>query len=407
LLNSLSYATGSFSAMSDFVNSSFRKRQGKGEVFFSDMSSLTTTLVDGGGSGPEFKQINAPSCTMPVLNTEFKYEGNWLARWVPGTSVDGLFRPNGSELISDKDIQKLRTLVSTSVLNKRGRMDSNLFESLAELDQTIRLLDLSKARLTELLTRARRDVQQLGVGRTAQSRAAALWLTYRYGVRPILSDIAAILKSLEKMAGRKERLTVRSAERISLTRRTEGTIVNGNLTWPYSVTSNDIVNVRGMALDEVQLSRLEMLGFTGRGLLTLPWELFTLSFVADWLANVGDFIGSIAPAPGWNMLGSAMTIDRLCQTTYTGGAGFSNNPTVYQLTKAPSGSFRVETHTKSRIPLDSPGVVIRNDFRFDNFTRSADGFALLAVLFPKVFRALSHLTLDKTRKGWDIGEKPH
>jgi hypothetical protein len=138
-----------------------------------------------------------------------------------------------------------------------------------------------------------------------------------------------------------------------------------------------------MALDEVDLSFLGNLGFPLKGLITLPWELQSYSFVADWFANIGDYIGSLAPSVGYNMLGSCMVEHRVTVNTYT-STGVNKTNGTWTLDAPITGTFSIVREETTRRPLAARGLVIKNDFKLDEFTRSADAFALLASRFTKV-----------------------
>lgn len=138
--------------------------------------------------------------------------------------------------------------------------------------------------------------------------ASDAWLTYRYGIRPIINDVVGFNEAFH--AKLKQRETFR-ATRATSSRKTEyhtylftsgaGYRVNVQVTceWEnkykvrcgslYSHTSKTLQRARHFGLDKV---------------LTLPWEFVPYSFVVDWVLDVGGWLESIFPVIGMNHLAS-------------------------------------------------------------------------------------------------------
>jgi hypothetical protein len=142
-------------------------------------------------------------------------------------------------------------------------------------------------------------------------------------------------------------------------------------------TTTDEVTVRARTLDEVDFSVANNIGFSVKGLTSLPWELVPYSFVADWFVNVGDYIRALTPVPGLKLLDDSLTIERVVKTIYSAGpTSLLNND--YSITRPVSGSISSTLKTKTRSRLGAPKLVVRSDFRFDKALRIADGLALAA-----------------------------
>lgn len=369
---------GTNRTMLDYRVPRFRARQKAGEVFFNPMSSEKVT-VNAYGSGYEIQQVNA-NCTNPVKYSKYRCTGEFGSALVPRYPVDpetGFYMPIEGANFSGGELARLQTEVSTKVLSDRGRSDSDLWESIAEYDRTIRMLN---GPLTEL-RRLSLNLYKSSLDGTASRRllkdVSSGYLLYRYGILPLLRDIENILKSLSKVTG-KQRKTTRATERIHSVQTTSGTSSFGVITGVWSNQITEVVTARAMSLDEVYVSMANALGFSTKSLLTLPYELMSYSFVADWLANIGDFIGSIAPSFGYNQLGSCLVTKRVLVNDYRVSSSYSNQPTAWTLTTAPIGGLAIVRESTTRGPLSKAGIVIVTDFKFDTFTRAADAVALAA-----------------------------
>lgn len=374
--------TGSKKTMRDVVVKGFAKRRAAGEVFFNPMSRAELILTDGGGFAEN--KANIFMCS-PTRQLRHKWVGNWITNFVPYSISGGLIIPNQVYLLSQSLIDDMVREVSTAVLNQRGRADSNLFETLAEADQTFDLFNRPLGRLRDFLREA---AQAKSAGRFAGraiSGASNLWLAYRYGIRPIVSDIHGIIEGLKETT-EKRRVTTRSKVGTELTQRTRLNFpqASGNVTYSVDQDAGDAVTVRGMSLDDVVHSLMENIGFTTKGLITLPWELVHASFVADWFLNVGDLIGSYVPSPGWNQLGSCVTIQRGTLTKWTSAGSTSGSS--YTVVSSATGSYTRQDLSKSRVSLSAPSLVVKSDFKFDKATRVSDALALASQQILRIFR---------------------
>jgi len=368
---------GRYLVTNDYVVKQFNKRRAKGEVFFNPYNS-DSHFAYASGTGYIARSV-AQSCTSPSLYTE--YERNSVASFLailPRRTYGAKYLPDFYTVVDSASVKKLRTEVASSMLNSRGRSDSNLFETLAEMDQTLGLMKKPITKLNSLLYKASRVRNPVGAARLAADKTAAGWLTYRYGIRPIISDIQAIVEGARKKVGVR-RQTYRAKGKISSSMSDTITGTFDVATCTIKRASTHTVEVRATSLDEAYFSFLENIGFTSKGLLTLPWELVTLSFVADWFVNLGDFIGSLVPTPGLKNLGSCITERHDIQTVYTSQstAVRSGYESIRVIQKAFDAECTVLRTYKVRDFLPVPGVVIKSDFKFDKVTRMADAVSLI------------------------------
>jgi hypothetical protein len=369
--------------MADATIPGFHKRVARGEIFFNNMSRSQRDYSVS-GSGYYIRDHKNVICgSNPSKRAEWMTDGTPMVDICPVEVIDGSNAPIIYGVLDPADLRRAEIEASTGLLNKRGRGDSNLYETLAEAEKTIGMFRSPLGRLTGWLNHVS-SLSQKGQGSRAVVKTAAdLWLTYRFGIRPIVGDINNIMSALRKTV-RSERKT--SREKLRLYGENSQSFVTSygatNLSWTRRSTEEVII--RAMSLDEIDSTFWDDFGLSPKGLMTLPWELVSCSWVYDYFLNIGDYLGALAPAVGWKQLGSCLTAKRTLQNINSMSSFVLKDPTTYTILGMPSGTVSVTEVTKKRRPLDTPQVVVRSDFRFDSATRMANLFALAAQRFGKV-----------------------
>lgn len=120
------------------------------------------------------------------------------------------------------------------------------------------------------------------------------WLTYRYGIMPLIYEAQDLIKALGKheklFETEKERNVVDISETFDI----------ATLNQPFALTVPVVATVTGKATQRVVIKRrynveqLYQKRFGFNPLLT-AWELVPLSFVVDWFVQVGDAIQALQP----------------------------------------------------------------------------------------------------------------
>lgn len=373
---------GEVSEMYDVVTSDWRKRQKAGDVIMNPMSSHTHIYASSGGQGFHARAVS-PSCSSPLRFAEAKRDGDQLQSFVPRNISTG--RMVIETAINSSDVTSLITECATACLNQRGRSDSNLWESFAEIDKSLEMhtqLANGAKKIVDKTIQYRGSRPQKGRYASAAGDVASMYLLYRYGLSPIMSDVVNVFEGLAQGDAR-----VRKSSRAVRTKFAQSNEtynhVHGSFTTTIMKQKSDSVIVRAVSLDEYTMDALSSIGFTTKGLVTLPWELMRLSFVIDWWLNIGDLLGALSPTPGYTQLGSCQTIERVTTNSYTSLGTICHDGTNIVL-RPVSGTVSGTVRSKMRSALAPPGLIIKSDFKFDNLTRALDATAL-------VVQALSRL----------------
>lgn len=379
---------GEVEYMQDEVSPNFGKS--KTAVFNNAMDQRkgTYSRVSGGGAIVEGK----PFYGTPPEHDKWTRDGNHFETFIPTPTSTVINHPFSSTL----DIASMVAEASTQVQAGRGQADSNLYESVAQIGQTLDLLKSPVKQLFRLYKKAKHEAEAMrrtnyrknlgNVSDTpmsktfgAANKGGGLYLSYRYGILPLIKDIESIIKGLEVPPG-----TTRKSTRASLddndSSYTETVMVRDELTLTVGIQKTDHVKVRAYSYDEYVADLGNSIGFTTRGLIRLPWDLIPLSFVEDWFTNFSDYLLAFSPAPGYKMLSSGVVVHRTSNLVYSAVKTVITPAHVANLTliRPVTGSFSIRVETKTRTPsLGNPKLVVKHDFRFDKATRIADAIALL------------------------------
>lgn len=359
--------SGEFESMTDVVIPNFRLRRQKGEVFFNAMSKNYSNVVIGESSGPIRRAPPSGSTYQRTYEYGTSFAG-WYGRTVgANTGVNGWEVPH---VIPSMDVNRMIREASTACESQRARGDVNMWENLAELDQTFGLL------ATVFRTGATRlqDLSYRGIDK----KVASSYLAWRYGIRPVIADAWELLQSVQRKVGDRDTTRAKVEDQRSGATTLFGS--SSQVTLQFKRTYAREVKVRAMALDVINQFYTGSFGWALKDLLTLPWELVRLSFVLDWFTNFGDIIGSLAPNIGSTDLGSCYTVSDRCETLVEciSTTPASSNVTILSPL---TGTIQLVSEKKWRVPyLEASRVpLIRADFKFKNLVRLFDALALMRV----------------------------
>jgi len=337
-------------------------------------------------------------CTSPNLKGQTDRKGSHFALcWSLNLTSGDLTDP-----LDSKVAQALVKQTVTECLAKRQQGKANYFESLAELDMAFgtvagplenlkRFLDEFSARPQQKeIKRWRRiygnrykaeKVYPKVRGRKLRAFLTLLsseWLLFRYGIRPIISDIQSAIKALESGHERKPSLHNSVAQNVITPQSIKDFTyqdVNTRIIYRQAVTHE--YSVRATWTDMYQATIFQELGLTFQNVVGLPWELTRLSFVFDWIANVGDLIYANIPRVNLVAYGGSYFI-RDTTTKVWAPVSMTNINPNWTLSGTSSDIVR-ETVTRKRRYVqygDQLGFTLKNDFGLTQWKRAVDASSL-------------------------------
>jgi hypothetical protein len=367
---------GARQTMADNLYGGWKKRKGK-QFIFNDMLNVKTDVVLSGTSSYLFTSVGN-RCAAPVMKNTDAASGPMLAYWCSPCS-------HQATNLTDSFIKSLEDEVWTDCLQNRGKSDANLLESFAEAEKAWRMLQTPFENISSLVKSFRRSAKrQRGYQRVASDSKAFMqfasseWLRFRYGISPILSDIAAVMKALR--TGHPPGpivVTARSQQQFTDVKVFNSSINSSTFRCDYAVSTADTVKVKAYWYDRYQPSFWNDLGFNAQNLLVLPWELTRYSFVVDWVTNIGAVAYANAPRVSFESLGGQVVITRSLNTYYVPTAFVNLLPLSWTLTGSVSDTVRrtdvtVDRHTRP----PTTNFVVRSNFKLDNWVRATDAVSV-------------------------------
>lgn len=270
------------------------------------------------------------------------------------------------------DVSTMEKAVVNRAFSKAYSSTATVLVSAAELHKTISMVERPFGAARDLLFRiTRRYRTLLSKGLDAAKAAAAAWLEYRMGWKPVLYDLSNIAKAFEKQLTTVDithYATYRSGSRLEWGGAKE--IVSGLLA-PASTKVGHIKRVHyrvsaGVILIENLYGESsnpwqKIFGVQLHDVAPAVWELMPYSFVVDRFLEVQTWLEAIQPRPNTSVAGSWQTTVREATAEYrTTEMSMSVGP-IGGVTKLLT-AYPSDQQTSTRFTMDrkigvSPSVV--------------------------------------------------
>jgi hypothetical protein len=122
-----------------------------------------------------------------------------------------------------------------------------------------------------------------------KGKLESMWLESRYGWRTLIYDLKDIDKAIQNLNGNKKRFFERAGTNVNVTvsnnyDSTAPAWCNSRIT----VVTEQTMSLRGSIAADISPPRFQI------NPLTTAWELTRLSFVVDWVLNIGQFLESVS-----------------------------------------------------------------------------------------------------------------
>jgi hypothetical protein len=396
----------------DNVTRGFWKiKKAGGQLPANEFFSIVKRVESTGYSDWITSTVSPLICSGPAIEARTEYRGQYWSAYVAyfklhQVSLVGLNGPEGAALIRE-------TL--TECLANRQKGDTNLVESLAELDKAWHmagnplenvnkfLRDFTRASSYKRLQKMRRSLGVVGpvsgkyyhqTGPSAQivpskfrskkgkaflTLLSSEWLRFRYGIMPLVNDVRSGIKACSEVYDIGPKLyTARASKTLFKQQVMSSSLINGPFEYFYTTAQTFTYSIRAVWTDSYRATPWTKLGITFHNVVGVPWELTHFSFVVDWFANVGDVIYANIPRVGVEPVSHSYFAKSVTYTVVACNYVRAVNPATARADGAPS-DIVVSTTTEKRryIDFNDTGFVIKSDFRLTNYNRAADAIALI------------------------------
>lgn len=369
---------GESEEVKDCITPHFKKLRAEGKIIINPFSSVRVTRTTIGKTSSWRWPYNAYFAPTTVIG--FEHSDPIAVRFAPQSSDNGQ-TPGAldgagfaiTEAFSRVDPPDALTLVTMGEFH----------QTLAMITGPLRMLQKKSVPFERLKMRFRRG--QLNANDYSQE-LAGLWLTYRYGILPLIYDIEGHLKAFQDKNLEPLRKTARgkfkdSGKYTDLVNTSGSSMIS-------SITLTDKVSwtreCRAGVIYEPSRSLENALGLTLANLPTAIWELTRLSFVADWFFNTGDYLAALTAKHRANILGAYVSdktvLERVSYYSESGGKVHPNTGATCLCLVNGTGAQTISTVTKKlrwQVTSAMKDATWGNVVSLSN-PRIADGFALVA-----------------------------
>lgn len=265
-----------------------------------------------------------------------------------------------SWVLSQDDVDRLIDISATKAWSAAAGNETQILVFLAELKKTIHdlahpLENLSKF-LNKVLGDKRKDPRAFAKTLTVAEYLQREWLRYRFGIRPLISDIRGIVKAIRKdrRSGRRTARGFATNSRSSSVRKTIDH--GGEFRTTYDLTIDHTCNVRSGFVYDAELSVRDSLGLQFQQIPATVWELISYSFVIDWFFNVGDWVNALIPYGTTDAKGAFTTIEHIITVSrvVVGTIDTNSGANTWTLQRPMSGTETLLFRDKQRLASIRP-----------------------------------------------------
>lgn len=356
----------------DVVVVGFERRRDHGEIFMNPMNRVITEIRREPVLYDEmYSTWRTLTCgTSPNLYYPTAY---YTGSHIYGTGSPTTFLPYESYPTTPTlDPVTVRELATTAAYANANESELLILEPIAESKETIHSLLKMAGRIIRLIAKVRKSAWKAVWKEFTPKQLSDRWMEGRYMIRPLIYDIAALMRVIENHSKpKRQRQTYRGSNSSSASN--ESVIKTFTRSGGYEIYSKyrteRTVSARAGVLCQVEeVEYISKLGLD-QPVSTL-WELVPCSFVVDWFCNLGKVIGSWEPKLGITGLASWVTVsDAVVKTKvidhvndlyvrvpstyerYVNISGGKCTTTTTTITRLPNPNKPITPHIKVRLDL--------------------------------------------------------
>lgn len=225
-----------------------------------DQRAIFRTTGPGRFSSPEY-----PYLSIQVGNPNF----NWIETW------------GGDAELSSDALRRLYSKVASDIPDYMTAAAES-----RELYRTLKKIVLTSIKLVKDLKRL--DLRRLrGYLKSSPQDISSLWLTWVYGIAPVISDISDTLDVVKR--------SDRTWRSFSTAVTSETTTPSGDYSVNFIGTAKSVIKhierygaiIEGrITIDSVYKDQVNW-----QGVASTAYELVPFSFMLDWIVNIGEYLG--------------------------------------------------------------------------------------------------------------------
>lgn len=306
--------------MQDVVTPNYRKRSAEGEIINNPLTQSRTTLIDSMASYSDCIRTECyagynvvcpngyPTTWYREVRAEGNYSGSYLGCRGPADLI------SDAEALDDIDKEHLGQIAVTQAYANIDFSEAALYETLGELNETLKFLGTTIYRATRIFRAARRlDLRYLRK-EISPRQLADRYMELRYGLRPLLYDCKNIMETL-RFSKFNDRYTFRGKKSDTVTSSTTREYERfSGFKFTYEKTLTRKVTARAGVLVEIDQENPPSIWGLDQPIEAM-WELTHFSFIADWFFNIGQTIASWTPNLGTKDLASWCTFSETLKGT--------------------------------------------------------------------------------------------
>ena len=185
-----------------------------------------------------------------------------------------------SQLVYGKDL--IDDGLVTQTLAQLNQKELDLLTEIAEIAKTCATIERSLRAILSLIFKFKSSIRYL-TGPGAYKRSAEIWLEFRYGIRPLIYTVESSLKVLQGLGA--DSTYIDAKKKKVITRPS-----------PLNQDMEEKLTLRCLIRRQYKYS--DLIGELGSKFISADpivtaWELTALSFVVDWVFDIGSFLSAI------------------------------------------------------------------------------------------------------------------